>query len=277
MVRVRIICFDHPQNWNGGASKMVRSDFMKMTPDSNSWVTRNDARGKRYGVYKDPELLNHDNFISIPIVWEKIMESASTKIEDLLDGVETSNENNVSAFTGNLVIDFEEGLGYLIESGFLIMPIPIIMNALKNMSEDVEISLNNARIFSWDKSKINQFRDVAVENNFTPNRETGNVGLVRIDARGDIENERKWVQAESVLNDGSWTKSSYESLDQNNRFGFSLVKNGHYISFHKNTENDNLPLLLSRIVLVKNLFERTLGQTIPEYCFLDYIKKTEYY
>ena len=277
MVRVRIISFDHPQNWNGGVKKMVKDDFVKIAPTSKSWVTRNNARGKRYGIYKYPELMNPGNFISMPVAWEKIIENTSIKIEDLLDGVETNNEHNVSTFTGNLVIDFEDGLGYLIESGFLTMPIQTIMSVLKNMSEDTKTSLNNARIFSWDKNKIKQFKDIAVQNNFTPNRETGNVGLVRIEARGDIEKERKWIRAESMLNDGSWTKSSYENLDQNNRFGFSLVKNGNYISFHKNVENDNIPLLLSRIFLVKSLFEKTLGKTIPEYCFFDYIKKAEYY
>ena len=271
MVRVRVISFDHPKNWNGNVKETVRDDFVKITSTSKSWVNRNGTRGGRYGLYKKPELVNPGNFISIPLVWEKIMGSTSTKIEDLLDNVEKSNENSISTFTGKFVIDFEEGLGYLIESGFLTMPIQIITKVLENLSIDTETSLNNARVFSWDKDKIIQFRDAAVQNNFTPNRETGTVGLVRVDARGDIEHEQKWVDAESMLNDGSWTKSSYENLDQNNRFGFSLVKNGNYVSFHKNVENDNLPLLLSRIFLVKGLFEKTLGKTIPEYCFSDHL------
>ncbi|MCA2003695.1 MAG: hypothetical protein LDL06_02895 [Candidatus Nitrosotenuis sp.] len=271
MVRVRIISFAHPKNWNDTAQKTVKDDFVKITSTSKSWVKRNGSRGVRYGIYKTPELVNPSNLISLPLVWEKIMASSSSKIEDLLDSVETGNENSISTFTGKLVIDFEEGLGYLIETGFILMPIPKITELLEKLSEDTGVSLNNARFFSWDKNKIIQFRDVAVQNNFTPTRETGSIGLVRIDARGDIEHEPKWINAESMLNDGSWTKSSYENLDQNNRFGFALVKKGNYVSFHKNVENDNLSLLMSRIFLVKGLFEQTLGKTIPEYCFSDHL------
>ena len=271
MVRVKIISFTHPTNWNDTVKKTIRDDLVKLTLASKSWVNRDGIRGNRYGIYKKPELINLDNFISIPIVWEKIIGRASTKLENLLDNIETINENNVLAFTGKFVIDFEEGLGYLIESGFYTMPSQIIIKVLKNLSEDTGMSLNNARIFSWKKDKIIKFRDAAVQNNFIPNRETGNVGLVRVDARGAIEDEQRWTDVASMLNDGSWTKSSYENLDQDNRFGFSLVRNGNYISFHKTAENDNLSLLLSRIFLVKELFEQALSKTIPEYCFSDYL------
>jgi hypothetical protein len=268
MVRVRIISFDHPRNWNG--TQQTTNGFMKITSASKSWVNRNGVKGFRYGVYKGPELVNSNSFVSLPLVWEKVMASSSSKIEELLDNVITNNENNIATFTGSLIIDLNEGLGYLVERGFILMPVPRITELLENLSEDTGVSLNNFRMFAWDKDKIRQFRDVAVQNNFTPNRETGKVGLVRIDAKGDIEHEQKWVNAESMLNDGSWTKSSYENLDQQNRFGFALVRKGNYVSF-QGVGNDDLSLLMSRISLVKGLFEQTLGKTIPEYCFSDHV------
>ena len=272
MTRIRIICLSHPRNWIKIKEKNnIKESILNINQNSTSWLSSKGNLGNRYGIYRKPFLLLDNRFLLIHVVWEKIVNSSSLDIDNLLNMVENNGKKSqpgAVAIQSELILDIEDGVCYLIDNGIYTMAPEKFDEMFTKIIQDTKLPLSDIKPFFWDKETLRKFTDIARKYHFKPYKERGRTNASNISAKGDLDNDYQLKNFESNVGNGRWTTYAYLNDDSDNRFTFSLI--GNFISISNNDENKDRKVLLSRISEIRSLFERTIGSTIPERCFLDY-------
>lgn len=114
MTRVRIVCLAPARNWvRIKENNDVMQNLLKMNQNSKSWVNTSVVKGRRYGLYKQPFVLEDKKFVMLPLVWEKISNAYNTNLENLLDPKpesKTISEPQPIIIQSEIIFDVEEGI-----------------------------------------------------------------------------------------------------------------------------------------------------------------------
>ncbi|MBM3910158.1 MAG: hypothetical protein FJ356_00740 [Thaumarchaeota archaeon] len=274
MAQIRIVCFAHPKEWTILKEKNnIIDNLLGIKNTSSSWVKRNETKGKRNGIYSKPYTVVEKRFVSIPFVWEKILKSSNQSIEMLLDNVKPKNnlsEPLVYAVTSKIIIDTTDGIGYVIDNSKDIQPFEKLEKFFKKLEKDTSILLSHSKLFAWDKNRVEDFTAIATEEGFTPYKIRGLTDLVKIVAEGDLINDEDWNRMQSALRNRNWTTVAFLHNHIENKFVFGLLKGRNVISVKSDKTQTTDEIFLSRIIMIRRLFEKTLGMTLNQYCFSEF-------
>lgn len=271
MTRVRIICLSHPRNWTKIKEKNdIKESILNINQNSTSWISLKGLQGTRYGIYKNPFLLLDNRFLLIHVACEKIINSNNLNIENLFNTDENNgrSQSGAIAIPSELILDIEDGVCYLIDNGIHPMPPEKFDEMFKKIIQDTKLPLSDIRPFFWDKETVRKFTDIARKYHFKPYKERGRTKASNISAKGDLDNDIQLRDFENNVGNGKWTTYAYLSDNPSNPFTFSLI--GNFISISNSVDNKDRKVLLSRILEIRSIFEKTVGSTLPELCFLDY-------
>lgn len=272
MTQIRILCFTHPQNWAVvRENNEINKTLINLDEKSSSWIIRTDRRGTRSGIHKKPTTLADSRYVVMQIAWEKLSSYSFQTLESIIDSNATSVERDpvYYATASKIIIDTEEGIGYIIENTKDALPLDKLQKFFGKLTKDTSIPLSGFRTFAWDKNKIEDFAAFAQESNFDPHKIRGHTDLVKIVAQGELSKDQQWIQIQESLRNGEWTTLAFQHNDVNNEFIFTLQKNRNVVSIPSRTLMTD-ELLVSRMSLIKGIFEKTLGTSLNHYCFSDH-------
>jgi len=272
LTQIRILCFTHPQNWTIIREKNeISKTLTGLDEKSSSWVVRADKRGARIGMHKKPSMLLGNRYVVMQIAWEKLSSYSFQTLESIIDSNSTNGGRDpvYYATASKIIIDTEEGIAYIVESTKDALPIDKLQKFFGKLAKDTSIPLSGFRPFAWDKNKVEDFTAHALESNFDPHKIRGHTDLVKIVAQGELRKDQQWIQIQDSLRNGEWTALAFQHNDVNNEFIFTLQKNRNAISIPgRDPMSDEL--LVSRMELIKGIFEKTHGMQLNQYCFSDH-------
>lgn len=270
MTRVRIFCLAHPRNWVVIKEKnnMIQN-LLKINHGSKSWI-KQGTKGTRYGIYKQPFILEDEKFVTIPFAWEKFIAGNSTSLEDLIDPTkDKTSEPQPIAIQSELIFDIEEGICYVVDNGIYQVPQERLNEFFKKLSVDTSISISDVRQFSWDKNALLRLEDFAKRDNFTSYVERGKTHYNTITRKGDSDQDSEFLDFKRSVRDGGWITYTYLHNEPDDKWKFSVK--GSTISISNSDDNKDRHILLARVLHVRSLLEKTIGgQSVSEYCFSDY-------
>lgn len=272
MTQIRILCFTHPQNWTIIREKNeISKTLTNLDEKSSSWIIRTDRKGTRIGIHKKPSTLADNRYVVMQIAWEKISSYSFQTLESIIDSNVTSGGRDpvYYATASKIIIDTKEGIGYIVENTKDALPLDKLQKFFGKLTKDMSIPLSGFRTFAWDKNKIEDFTALARESNFDPYKIRGHTDLVKIVAQGELSKDQQWIQIQESLRNGEWATLAFQHNDTSNEFIFTLQKNRNAVSIpSKIVMTDEL--LVSRMELIKDIFEKTSGMSLNQYCFSDH-------
>lgn len=273
MTQIRIICLSHPKIWITTKEKNnIKESLLGLTEKSFSWASRSEKKGTRNGIFRKPYVTTDNRFIVIPFVWEKPLSAPYQSLESLLDSNgKEKTESSFHAAISKIIVDAEDGVAYIIDNSRDIASFDKIRKFLERLSKDTTLSFSNSRLFAWDKKRIEDFASVAMQQNFVPHKVRGATDLVHILAEGDLINDEEWNRMQNLFQNSNWSTIAFLHNNTDNKFVFSLIKSRNIISVRGPKTASTDEILVSRVNMIRDLFEKTLGTTLSNYCFAEYL------
>jgi len=280
MPQLKIICLSHPKVWSQMTQKS--NSFQKMlvlNQESNSWLKLNDERGTRQGIYK-VETIGKENHVLAHYVSETSVKEDYPSLEKLLceDGCLPKNVKVPSAVPratkALLFFDLSEGICYMYSPG-MAPPENSIFQILAQLQTDLGLRLEDARVFEWEEKLITKVTEFARREGFNPYRVEADLETVKVTAEGDLDKNEQWKKIEGAVELERWKTIAYVKSSNNGMFIFGLTRlRSRMIKMPYIEEDISMENLLTRILQMRRIVEKSLGCDVRAYCFPEQILST---